>query len=261
MADEQKKYPYATKKFLKKFAETIAERVNQLFFKTSDAVTAISSESTDNEIPTAKAVNNVANDLKNQISKIDPDLFFKKMSTIVGNETDWDEILDTGCYMVSISSSVWGESSEIYHTPATYGKIYSYGLLLVFKSYSDWRITQIYIPHTSTTVFSSMTVVRVKEGSNWTKWRSICENNDETTIITLINNTEYPFNNSQQSVSIKNIRSSTNYDIDTEIITPADGSQVGRIVITDKLTNGFKIAYTGSAKSVQIKCTVKGGMS
>lgn len=39
---------------------------------------------------------------------------------------------------------------------------------------------------------------------------------------------------------------------------PANGN-VGEIVVTDKLTNGFKLAFTGSASSVTVKYTVIGG--
>ena len=44
----------------------------------------------------------------------------------------------------------------------------------------------------------------------------------------------------------------------TEVIS-ADG-EVGNVIVTDKQLNGFKIAFTGSAKNVTIKYYVQGGM-
>lgn len=61
--NEQKRFPYADEDFYETLVNDIAERVNQIFFKTSDAVTTISSESSDNEIATAKAVHDIATDL------------------------------------------------------------------------------------------------------------------------------------------------------------------------------------------------------
>lgn len=34
---------------------------------------------------------------------------------------------------------------------------------------------------------------------------------------------------------------------------------VGDVVVYDKQVNGFKIAFTGSAKSVTVRCFVQGG--
>ena len=38
-------------------------------------------------------------------------------------------------------------------------------------------------------------------------------------------------------------------------------TNVGDVVVYDKQLNGFKIAYTGSAESVSLKCYVQGGVS
>lgn len=48
------------------------------------------------------------------------------------------------------------------------------------------------------------------------------------------------------------------YIVETEIVDYTGGFP-GDIVITDKLLNGFKMAHTGSAKSVTVKIYVKGG--
>jgi hypothetical protein len=37
------------------------------------------------------------------------------------------------------------------------------------------------------------------------------------------------------------------------------GGEVGDIVFSDKMLNGFKVAYTGSATSVRLKIYVQGG--
>ena len=47
-------------------------------------------------------------------------------------------------------------------------------------------------------------------------------------------------------------------DVETEIVDYTGGFP-GDIVITEKLLNGFKMAHTGSAKSVTVKVYVKGG--
>ena len=75
--------------------------------------------------------------------------------------------------------------------------------------------------------------------------------------VTLTNTLNFPFNNSQNSVALITPKSNTDYIILTEVVS-ANGN-VGEIEISDKLTNGFKIAYTGSASSVNIKYTVIGG--
>jgi len=81
----------------------------------------------------------------------------------------------------------------------------------------------------------------------------------ETGTITLKNTSVYPFNNSVKSVSLTKPRDTSEYTVDAYIAAPTGGGSVGRIVITDKLKNGFKIAYTGGAASVTVKYTVRGG--
>lgn len=76
---------------------------------------------------------------------------------------------------------------------------------------------------------------------------------------TLTNSLEYPFNNSIKTVSLVQPRNNTNYVVDVEVPANAAGN-VGRIEVTDKLVNGFKIAFTGSATSLTANYTVRGGM-
>lgn len=80
----------------------------------------------------------------------------------------------------------------------------------------------------------------------------------ETKTVTLKNTQSYPFNNSQQSVALATERNHMDYTVDAEIVDYTGGFP-GDIVISDKLLNGFKMAHTGSAKSVTVKIYVKGG--
>ena len=75
--------------------------------------------------------------------------------------------------------------------------------------------------------------------------------------VTMTNSLEYPFNNSKKTVSI-NQKDTLDYRVTVELAenTP----NVGEIIVTDKQVNGFKIEFTGSAKSVKAKCYVTGGM-
>ncbi len=81
----------------------------------------------------------------------------------------------------------------------------------------------------------------------------------ETGTITLKNTSAYPFNNSVKSVSLTKPRDTGEYTVDTYISASTGNGSVGRVVVTDKLKNGFKIAYTGGAASVTVKYTVRGG--
>ncbi|MGD9567510.1 MAG: hypothetical protein AB7V48_04210 [Sedimentibacter sp.] len=75
---------------------------------------------------------------------------------------------------------------------------------------------------------------------------------------TVLSNSEiFPFNNSVKTISLEKEFGGKDYIILTEIET-AQGN-VGEIIVSDKLTNGFKIAHSGSAKSVTVKYIVLGG--
>ena len=76
---------------------------------------------------------------------------------------------------------------------------------------------------------------------------------------TLTNTLKFPFNNSRLSVALTNTQLNGDYIVMTEVVS-AYGN-VGEIEITDKLTNGFKIAYTGSSPSVTIRYIVIGGFT
>ena len=79
----------------------------------------------------------------------------------------------------------------------------------------------------------------------------------ETGTVTLTNSQKFPFNNSQVSVALANRRDNLNYVV---VIVSATGTgNVGEIEVSDRLVNGFKIAHTGSAKSVAVNYAVIGG--
>ena len=67
---------------------------------------------------------------------------------------------------------------------------------------------------------------------------------------TLTNTLAFPFNNSVKTVALGETLPNTYYDVNLKV-TDFTGN-VGELEITDKLTNGFKIQYTGSASSVTV---------
>ena len=75
--------------------------------------------------------------------------------------------------------------------------------------------------------------------------------------VSLTNTRGFYFNNSAKTVALANMRSSTNYRVITEV--QGNPVNVGNVVVYDKQANGFKIAFTGSAKSVTVRCFVQGG--
>lgn len=83
------------------------------------------------------------------------------------------------------------------------------------------------------------------------------EHTPEEKTVTLTNSASYPFNNSETTVAIST-RKTGNYTVETEV-TDSDGN-AGEIVVSAKQYNGFKIAFTGSAKSVTIKIKIRGGI-
>ena len=81
----------------------------------------------------------------------------------------------------------------------------------------------------------------------------------EAGTVTLTNTAAFPFNDSQVTVPLTTERANQNYIVDYEV-TAATGN-VGDIIISGKLVNGFKIEHTGSASSVTVKYQVLGGMA
>lgn len=77
--------------------------------------------------------------------------------------------------------------------------------------------------------------------------------------VTLTNNESYPFNSSKKAVQISPQRNKKDYAVDVEVLSVTGGA-VGFFEITERLANGFKIAYTGSATEVSVNIYVRGGM-
>lgn len=77
--------------------------------------------------------------------------------------------------------------------------------------------------------------------------------------VELTNSQEYPFNNSIKTIALERPRNHLDYTVTSEIEEYAGGN-IGDVIVTQKLKNGFKIAYTGSAKEVKLKIFVKGGL-
>jgi hypothetical protein len=80
----------------------------------------------------------------------------------------------------------------------------------------------------------------------------------ETLTVSLTNTLEYPFNNSVKTVALQQQRNHTDYTVTAELLDETGGF-AGDIIISDKLVNGFKVAYTGSATNATVKLYVKGG--
>ena len=76
---------------------------------------------------------------------------------------------------------------------------------------------------------------------------------------TLTNSQVYPHNNSTKTLQIVTPRNTKDYTITVEVVSVTGGA-VGDFEISDKLLNGFKIKYTGSASSVAVRCYVRGGI-
>lgn len=76
--------------------------------------------------------------------------------------------------------------------------------------------------------------------------------------VTLTNSQQYPFNNSNKAVQLGTNRNKKNYTVLVEVLS-SEGGGVGEILVTNKLLNGFQIAYTGAASSVTVNCIVQGG--
>jgi len=80
----------------------------------------------------------------------------------------------------------------------------------------------------------------------------------EERTITLTNSHSYPFNDSTKTISLATARNFTDYTVEAEVLDHS--GNVGDVRIFDRMLNGFKIAYDGSAKSATIKLRIKGGM-
>jgi hypothetical protein len=77
-------------------------------------------------------------------------------------------------------------------------------------------------------------------------------------LVTLSNTKPYPFNNSVQTAALETSRDNQDYLVHTEVISST--GEVGDILVSDRAVNGFKIAFTGSARQAVIRYHVTGGL-
>lgn len=75
----------------------------------------------------------------------------------------------------------------------------------------------------------------------------------------LTNSSKYPFNSSKTTIPFGNQNERYNTDYTIIVEATAEGGFVGDLIVSDKMTNGFKLEYTGGAKKVAVKCFVQGG--
>ena len=68
---------------------------------------------------------------------------------------------------------------------------------------------------------------------------------------------KFLFNNSKASVALVNRRDNLNYTV--VIVGVTGGGNIGEVEVSERLVNGFKLAYTGSAASVTVTYAVIGG--
>ena len=79
----------------------------------------------------------------------------------------------------------------------------------------------------------------------------------EVGTVSLTNTQKFPFNNSQKSVALANRRDNLNYIV--VIVAVTGTGNIGEVEVTDRLVNGFKLNYTGSASAVSVTYAVIGG--
>lgn len=80
----------------------------------------------------------------------------------------------------------------------------------------------------------------------------------ESSTVKMTNNQAYPFNSSGSTIALVTPRDTTDYFVMVEVLNEAGGS-AGNVTVYNKLANGFKIKFDGSAKEVTVRYNVTGG--
>lgn len=75
--------------------------------------------------------------------------------------------------------------------------------------------------------------------------------------ITLTNTDDSYFNDSVETVALDTSRNTLDYIVDVEI--QGETVNVGDVIVYDKQVNGFKVKFTGTSESVDLKLYVHGG--
>ena len=81
----------------------------------------------------------------------------------------------------------------------------------------------------------------------------------ELITVALTNTEDFYFNNSGKTVALSKARDTLDYRVFVDV--QGNPENLGEVVVYDKQLNGFKIKFTGSAKSVTVKCYVQGGVA
>jgi hypothetical protein len=83
---------------------------------------------------------------------------------------------------------------------------------------------------------------------------------DEVQTVTLaMSDLPWPFNNKETTVALNQVRNTTSYSVDIDVLEYS-GGRLGNIRAADRALNGFKLIHDGSATNVQVKVKVSGGM-
>lgn len=81
----------------------------------------------------------------------------------------------------------------------------------------------------------------------------------EVGTVTLTNTLKYPFNNSERTIALVTPQDNTDYIVDVNVTAQVGG--VEEIIVSSKLTNGFKMAFLGGGSSCTVKYVVIGGFT
>ena len=117
------------------------------------------------------------------------DIMFKSQDLKITEETNFNDITLSGCYQVHIDK--WGDSN-LNHSPNEYSQsLYTYGLLIVFKSaLSSSRVLQIYLPASTTDSQQGINLTRIcATNGTWNKWTPISKGHTHNALNINVGNT------------------------------------------------------------------------
>ena len=80
----------------------------------------------------------------------------------------------------------------------------------------------------------------------------------ESGTVTITNARAWPFNNSGSTVALRTPRDTTDYTVTVEVQSVTGGA-AGEVSVSNKLLNGFKLSFSGSATEVVARYNVTGG--
>lgn len=90
--------------------------------------------------------------------------------------------------------------------------------------------------------------------------QNVFENAAEVKQVTLTGSGAWPFNNSEVTIALADLRNTTNYTVDV-YVRSYSGGLLGDLIISAKALNGFKIRHDGSATTVNLTLVIRGGMT